>query len=215
MALSPAELSHELRKDRTPDLRRRRWIAGLSFVGSTAGMIVSLYQMGVFRRLPDLPLGIFDATKVDASDYAYKRFQMPDGPLMVASYALTAALAGAGGKDRARDNPALPIALAAKTLYDVAVALKLAQEEWQENQALCGYCQAATIASLISVGIAMPEAVKAVQHVISGEAANSARGDRSRQPQRVARDADPQQTSRRPKTYMRPLRGQQPVHARA
>ena len=214
MALSPAKLSYELRKGRTPDLRRRRWITGLSFVGSAAGMIVSLYQMGVFRRLPDLPLRLFDATKVDASDYAYKRLQMPDGPLMVASYAVTAALASAGGKDRVRDNPALPIALAAKTLYDVVVALKLAQEEWRENQALCGYCQAATVASLISAGIALPEAVRAVQHVMASEGANGARRDRSRPPERGAQ-VEAQETSRRPKTYMRPLRGQQPVHARA
>jgi hypothetical protein len=114
---------------------------GLSFVGTTAGMIVSLYQMGILRRLPDLPSGIFDATKVDRSTYAYRRMQTPDALLMVASYAATAILAGAGGKDRARDNPAPPIALAAKTLYDVLIALKLGREEWQENRALCGYCQ--------------------------------------------------------------------------
>jgi hypothetical protein len=126
-------------------------------------MVVGLYQMGVFRRLPDLPVGPFDATKVDASDYGYRRLQTPDGLLMVASYAATAILAGAGGRNRARDNPALPIALAAKTAYDVFVALKLAREEWQENQALCGYCQAATLASLASAGLAVPEAARAIR----------------------------------------------------
>jgi uncharacterized membrane protein len=165
MAQSPARLSYELRKGRTDDLQRRRWLVGLSFVGVGAGMIVSLYQMGIVRRLPDLPLRSFNATKVDKSNYAYKRLQTPDALLMIASYAVTAILAGAGGKDRARDNPALPIAMAAKALYDLGIALKLGQEEWRENHALCGYCQAATVASLVSVGIAMPEAWKAVQHV--------------------------------------------------
>ena len=80
---------------------------------------------------------------------------------MGANYAVTAILAGAGGADRARENPALPAALAAKTLYDSATALKLAQEEWGENQALCAYCQAATLASLASVALALPEAGRA------------------------------------------------------
>ncbi len=168
MAPSPARLSYELRKGRSDDLKRRRWLVGLSFVGTTAGMIVGLYQMGILRRLPDLPFKPFDATKVDKSNYAYKRMQTPDALLMIASYAVTAALAGAGGQNRARENPALPIALAGKVLYDLIVALKLGQEEWRENRALCGYCQAATVASLVSVGIAMPEAAKAVRHVMGG-----------------------------------------------
>ncbi len=168
MAPSPAQLSYQLRKSRTGDMRRRRWIVGLSFVGTTAGMIVGLYQMGMLRRLPDLPSRYFNATKVDKSNYAYKRLQTPDALLMIASYAVTAILAGAGGRDRARENPALRIAMAAKALYDLGTALKLGQEEWQENHALCGYCQAATLASLVSVGIAMPEALRAVRHVSDG-----------------------------------------------
>lgn len=39
--------------------------------------------MGLVRRLPDLPVGPFDASKVDAADYAYKRLQVPDGVLML------------------------------------------------------------------------------------------------------------------------------------
>jgi len=160
---SPARLSYQLRREDSPHLNCRRWLVGLSFVGSAVGMIVGLYQMGVLRRLPDLPVGPFDATRVDASTYAYKRLQTPDGLLMAATYAVTAILAGAGGRDRARENPALPLALAAKTLYDAATALKLGQEEWAENKALCGYCQTATLASLASV--ALPEAVEALRHL--------------------------------------------------
>lgn len=168
MAPSPRELSRQLREETGEDLARRRWTVGLSFVGVGAGVIVGLYQMGILRRLPDLPSKYFDATRVDASDYAYKRMQTPDGLMMVASYAVTAILAGAGGKDRARENPALPIALAAKTVYDAGLALKLGKEEWDENRALCGYCQAATVASLASVALAIPEAVKAVDHLMHG-----------------------------------------------
>jgi len=85
---SPARLSYQLRREDSPHLNCRRWLVGLSFVGSAAGMIVGLYQMGVLRRLPDLPVGPFDATRVDASTYAYKRLQTPDGLLMAATYAV-------------------------------------------------------------------------------------------------------------------------------
>jgi uncharacterized membrane protein len=168
MAPSPRELSRQLREDTSDDLARRRWTVGLSFVGVGAGMVVGLYQMGILRRLPDLPSTYFDATRVDASDYAYKRMATPDALLMVASYAVTAILAGAGGRDRAREHPALPIALAAKTVYDAGLALKLGKEEWDENGALCGYCQAATLASIASVALAVPEAVRAIDHLMGG-----------------------------------------------
>jgi hypothetical protein len=94
--------------------------------------------------------------------------QTPDGLLMIASYAFTAILAGAGGRDRAREMPYVPLALAAKTIYDAGLALKLGKEEWDENRALCGYCQAATLASLASVAVALPEAARAARHLMGG-----------------------------------------------
>lgn len=161
--MDPKSLSRELREAKTPDLTRRRWIVGLSLLGGTMGQIVSLYQVGIVPRLPDPPGRLFDATKVDASPYAYSRFESPDGPAMVVSYAVTAWLAAAGGQGRAQTRPWVPIALALKAVYDTAVALELAREEWRDNRALCEYCQVATLASAASVALAVPEAVRAVQ----------------------------------------------------
>lgn len=161
-SLSPAELGAQLRLSRIPDMGRRRWIVGLSTVGLAAGAIVGLYQMGILRRIPDLPFPIFDAARVDVSPYAYERLATPDGLLMAASYACTAILAGAGGRDRNRTSPLLPLALAAKTGYDAWLGSKLAREEWAENKALCGYCQAATLASLASFALALPGAWEAL-----------------------------------------------------
>ncbi len=143
MPLPPRVLSRELRLRTTPDLRRRRWVLGLSLLGTVAAQIVTLFQMGVVRRLPDPP-GPFDSSRVDASDYAYSRMQAPDGALMLVSYGVTAALA-------------------AKTGWDSFTALKLGQEEWAENRALCAYCQVATLASLASFALALPEAVRATR----------------------------------------------------
>lgn len=168
--MEPRQLSQELRLGEGDDLARRRWIVGLSVLGSAIGGVVGLYQTGIIRRLPDPPSDLFDSERVDASDYAYSRLNMPDAFLMMGTYAVTGALAGAGGKDRARDQPWLPIALAMKTAYDVYVNLKLAREEWQENGALCAYCQTATLASIASAALAVPEAARAVEHLIEDEA---------------------------------------------
>jgi uncharacterized membrane protein len=147
----------------SPDLRRRRWILGLSLLGTLAAQIVTLFQMGLVRRLPDPPIGPFDSGRVDASDYGYSRLQTPDAALMLVSYSITAALAAAGGRDRAVEAPALPVALAAKTAWDSVSAVKLGQEEWAQNRALCAYCQVATVASLASLALALPEALRAVR----------------------------------------------------
>ena len=165
-APSPSALSRQLRLGDTPDLGRRRKVLGLSAVGAAAGILVGLYQTGVVKHLPDPPFGPFDSDRVDASDYAYKRARTPDGLAMLVTYGVTMLLAGAGGEDRARKLPWLPLALAAKVASDVATNLTLAKEEWAENGALCAYCQAANLASLASLPLVLPEARKALHHLL-------------------------------------------------
>ena len=113
--MDPRQLSRELRQGQTADLTRRRWIIGLSLLGTAMVQVVSLYQIGIIKHLPDPPLSFFNSDKVDASDYAYRRFRTPDALMMVSNYGVTAWLAGAGGKDRARETPMLPIAMGLKT----------------------------------------------------------------------------------------------------
>ena len=60
---------------------------------------------------------------------------------MVANYAITAWLAAAGGLDRARRNPLLPIAIGIKLVLDGVTNVELAREEWSENKAFCEYCR--------------------------------------------------------------------------
>ena len=165
--MQPRQLSRELRHGGSDHLQRRRWIVGLSLAGAAIGGIVGAYQMGMVRHLPDPPRGRFDSDRVDASDYAYKRFDTPDGLLMTTTFGVTAALAAAGGERRAEDRPLLPIAMAAKTLYDAYTALQLAREEWDENRAFCAYCQAATVTTLAAAALALPEAVQAARGLLA------------------------------------------------
>lgn len=163
--MNPTQLSHELREEQTPDLTRRRWMIGLSLLGVAAGQIVSMYQTGILKHLPDPPVDVFDSDKVDASDYAYKRLETPDAFMMIVNYGITAWLAAAGGKNRAASRPWLPIATAVKAIADTALDVQLAREEWQENKALCAYCQAATVISAATVALAVPEAIKAIRNL--------------------------------------------------
>lgn len=171
--MDPQQLSRELREGDSPDMTRRRWIIGLSMIGASVGQIVSLYQTGIIDRLPDLPIPYIDSDRVDASNYAYSRLETPDGLMMVANYAITAWLAGAGGLDRAKTNPILPIAMGFKTLIDAAVSTELAREEWSENKAFCEYCQVATLASYLSVALALPEMITAINTLLNQQDENT------------------------------------------
>ncbi len=86
---------------------------------------------------------------------------------MVFNYAITGWLAAAGGIDRARNSPFLPIAMGIKLLFDCVVAAELAREEWSENKAFCEYCQIATLCLFISLALAVPEVVTAI-HTLLG-----------------------------------------------
>lgn len=55
--------------------------------------------------------------------------------------------------------------MGAKLLYDVMTTVKLGQEEWQENKALCIYCQAATVATVASAMLAIPEVMHAIDNL--------------------------------------------------
>ncbi len=162
--LPPSQLSEELRTASGPDMRLRRVGIGLSFAGVLIGKIVGAYQTGIIKHLPEiLPGKVFDSDKVDASDYAYRHGQMPDAMQMIVNYGLTAAAISAGGKDRARQNPALPVIAAGKAAFDTLLTLGLARTEWKENKKLCSYCQTATVLSIATLAITLPEAWKALR----------------------------------------------------
>lgn len=167
--LAPDRLSHELRCERSPDLARRRGAIALSLTAAAIGGVVAAYQTGLVRRLPDLlPGRIWDAEKVDASAYAYRRLQVPDGMLMIATYAATAALVSAGGKDRAEQAPAFPLAAAGKALFDLITCIELAREERRDNRALCSWCQVATVLTAAILALTVPEAWRAARAVRAG-----------------------------------------------
>ena len=82
---------------------------------------------------------------------------------MIVSYGLTALVAGTGGPDRPATRPWLPLVMAGKVAGDVLTTVVPGREEWRENRALCAYCQVATVASALSLPLALPEARRSLR----------------------------------------------------
>ena len=158
-------LSKELRQGSSEHLERRRKMVGLSMVSIGSMGLITLYQMGIIRHLPEPPLPKLNADKVDAAGEAFEKLAMPDAALGLRSYATTLMLATAGGKDRARTTPWLPLALAAKAAVDAAQAAKLTWDQWAKHRAFCSWCLLAAGATFATLPLTLPEAREALRQI--------------------------------------------------
>ncbi len=166
--MKPEELSRQLREGTGKFLRHRRGVAGLALTAAGSMGLISLYQMGIIKHLPDPPLPYLDSDKVDAGAEAYSKLSMPDAPLGLGSYAATLALAAMGGEGRARERPWIPLALAAKTVLDALQAGKLTVDQWTKHRAFCVWCLIAAGCTFATVPLALPEARQALRHLSQG-----------------------------------------------
>ena len=135
--MTPEALSRELRSGSGGFLPQRRAAVARSLLAAGAMMPIALYQTGIIPHLPGPPLPRLDADKVDAAGEAYVVLTTPDAILGVGSFAVTAALAAAGGKHRVDARPWLPLTLAAKMAVDAAFAAKLTLDQWTHHRAFC------------------------------------------------------------------------------
>ena len=156
-------LSHELRTGDDQHLRRRRGVVALSLLAAGAMGVITLFQMGLTTHVPEPPLPKLDADKVDASAEAYGKLATPDAVLGFGSYAATMTLAAMSGTDRARTQPWLPLALAAKVGFDVAQAGKLTMDQWTKHRAFCFWCLVAAAATFAMAPLVVPEAREALR----------------------------------------------------
>lgn len=79
------------------------------------------------------------------------------------SYAATMALAAMGGKNRAKEKPWLPLALAGKTLVDAFQAARLTRDQAVKHHAYCFWCLVAAAATFVTVPFALSEARTALR----------------------------------------------------
>jgi uncharacterized membrane protein len=151
-------VSDDLRRGTGEALGARRRQMALMLASSAAMGVVTAYQSGLLRRLPDPPLPGIDSTKVDASGEAYYYLRTPDAALALASYGGSMVLIGMGSGDRAREHPLIPLAATAKLAVDSLGAAYLTAEQVSRHRALCAWCLAAAAASVAAVPAALPEA---------------------------------------------------------
>src|SRR6476660_9597618 len=138
--MKPEELRQQLRKGQAQFMFQRRGIAALSLAAIGSMGLISLYQLGLIKHLPEPPLPHFDADKVDAAPEAYALLNTPDGVIGLGSYAVTLALAAIGSEDRAKDQPWLALALGAKVGFDTSQAVRLTVNQWTKQKAFCFWC---------------------------------------------------------------------------
>ncbi|MDQ4132715.1 MAG: vitamin K epoxide reductase family protein [Actinomycetota bacterium] len=166
-SLTAERVSDDLRRHRGTFLDRRRRVAALSLTASAAMGAVAAYQNGLLRHMPEPPLRLLDADRVDASGEAFQLFKTPDAALGLTSYALTLVLAGAGTAKRVEERPWLPLVLAAKVAADALGGLYLTAEQASKHRRFCSWCLAASIASVVMVPQVVPEASVALRRLRS------------------------------------------------
>jgi uncharacterized membrane protein len=162
---APSELSKQLREEGDPFLAHRRAVAALGLVATGAMGVISLFQLGIIRHLPDPPGPLFASDRIDASDEAYTRLSTPDAALALANYSVTVVLAAMGGRARAREAPWIPLAMAAKLGFDVAQGIRLSIQQWTKYRSFCFWCLTAAGASFASVPFVMGETREALRNI--------------------------------------------------
>ncbi|GAC1551506.1 MAG: hypothetical protein NVS2B2_01230 [Ktedonobacteraceae bacterium] len=169
-AMKPEQLSRQLRLGSGKFLAQRRGIVGLEMVAIGAMSLITLYQMGIIKHLPEPPLPGLDADKIDASAEAYSRFSTPDGILGIGNYAMTMGLAAMGGQNRAQEQPWIPLALAAKVAFDTSQAIRLFVDQKTKYNAFCSWCLLTAGTTLVTIPLVIPETYAALRQLL-GKAA--------------------------------------------
>lgn len=150
----------ELRNGTAADLARRRKIIALSSIGLLDFTLISLYQTGVIRKLPDVPLALFDSNKVNASKQAYM-MGAPDGPISAAAYALSMVLASAGGSNQTNRPPVLDMMLSGVVAGNAIGGAWYLVDMITRQKKICLYCVTGAMINFTSAVIVAPLAKRA------------------------------------------------------
>ena len=128
----------KVRKDKSKAAGYRRDIAALAAAGLADFSLISLLQMGYFKKLPDPPGKVFDTVKVNTSKDA-AIMGMPDGVISLGGYALTMLLAMAGMRYKKKSR-LFDLALGGVVLGQAAGAAHYLYKMATVEKKVCVYC---------------------------------------------------------------------------
>lgn len=157
--IQPEKLSEDLRETQGDEfLDNRRKMTALSLFNIAMMGVISLYQMGVIKKMPEPAIPGLDAEKVNGSAQAYELFSTPDAVLGLGSYAATLGLCAMGSSNRSKTLPLIPLVLLLKATFDAAASAKLSYDQPTKYKAACLYCIGGALATFAVVPLAWPEA---------------------------------------------------------
>lgn len=131
-------------------------MAALCAAGAVDFSIISLYQLGVIRHLPDPPGRLFDSDRVNASHKAYAH-GLPDGPLGLLQYAVTLGTLAFGGTRRTGRSRAANWLLAGLVGAGAFSALEYLRDMIFKEKRVCPYCVTGAALNLSMVPLAWKE----------------------------------------------------------
>ncbi|RDV14984.1 hypothetical protein DXT99_11920 [Pontibacter diazotrophicus] len=130
----------KIRKDASEAAAYRRRIAALSALGLIDFSLISLFQLGFIKDMPDLPGKVFDTEKVNSSKDAVL-LGMPDGVISLSSYAATILLATAATRFK-KQSRILDVAMGGIILGQAAGAAQYLYKMAFVQKKVCIYCVA-------------------------------------------------------------------------
>jgi uncharacterized membrane protein len=150
------QIRQALREEQSDSITRKRKIALLSALGVLDFSIISLYQLGYIRSLPDLPGKVFDSDYVNASEDAYM-MGMPDGPLGLGLYALNLVFASAGGTEHTGRPKIFDFLLAGSIAASAGGAVHYLFNMITKQKKACVYCIAGAALNFAMIPLIYPE----------------------------------------------------------
>ncbi len=133
----------KIRNDSSVATQQRRDIATLAALGLLDFSLISLFQMGSIKKLPDLPGKIFDTQKVNSSKDAVI-FGMPDGVISLGAYTATMGLALAAMRFK-KQSRILDVALGGVLIGQAAGAAHYLVNMTTVQKKACLYCIAGAV----------------------------------------------------------------------
>jgi uncharacterized membrane protein len=157
-------IRQQLRQGQSDSLKRRRKIALLSIFGILDFLVISLYQLGIIRHMPDIPGKIFDSNQANGSKDAYV-MGVPDGPISLVLYALNIVLASAGGSRKSGRHPIFDLLLAGAVLSSVIGGISYMYNMVFKQQKACIYCITGAFLNFAMLRPLIPEIRKSLKQI--------------------------------------------------